>query len=66
MNVPQTRRAALGMAAGLLAGLVAGCQQSNEIPLVEFPKGAPAPPPQVSSPKDAHSGASTSQGEPAH
>jgi len=39
-----TRRTALAVALGVVAGLASGCQ-SNEIPLVEFPKGAPPPPP---------------------
>lgn len=66
MQGPLTRRAAMSLAAMLLSGLAVGCQGSNDIPLVEFPKGAPAPPAQTATPKGAQSGPATSQGEPAH
>jgi hypothetical protein len=45
-----------------LIGLV-GCSQSNDIPLIEFPKGAPAPPPE-SKEKKASQGDATSKPDP--
>lgn len=53
------RKTLVGLA--LLASL--GCSQSNEIPLIEFPKGAPAPPPE-SKEKKASQGDATSKPDP--
>ena len=60
----------LRQAARLLAGVVVvcafvGCNTSNNIPLVEFPQGAPPPPAEAKNVKPPQ-GASTSQGTPAH
>lgn len=41
-----------------------GCSQSNEIPLVEFPKGAPAPPPESKDKTKSPEGANTSRPDP--
>lgn len=64
MEGRHTRRAVLGMFGLVLAGLTVGCQGGNDIPLVEFPKGAP-PPPEASKSAPPPQGANTSQGDPA-
>lgn len=48
----------------LAATCLGGCQQSNEIPLVEFPKGAPAPPPESKDKTKTPDGANTSRPDP--
>ncbi len=48
---------------GLALIFFMGCSQSNDIPLVEFPKGAPAPPPE-SKEKKASQGDATSRPDP--
>lgn len=62
----RSRFAVACLAALGLAMTFSGCQGGSEIPLVEFPKGAPAPPPQVKTPDSSKSLNTTSQGDPAH
>jgi hypothetical protein len=42
---------------------LSGCQSGEDIPLVEFPKGAPAPPPESKDAKPV-SGDATSKADP--
>jgi hypothetical protein len=42
----------------------AGCSNSNNIPLIEFPNGPPPPPPAAKFDKNGPQGAATSQGDP--
>lgn len=48
----------------LAATLLSGCQQSNEVPLIEFPKGAPAAPPESKEKAKSPEGANTSKSDP--
>ncbi|MFO0907389.1 MAG: hypothetical protein U0794_03340 [Isosphaeraceae bacterium] len=64
MEGRHTRRALLGLVVLGCAGLGVGCQSSNDIPLVEFPKGAP-PPPEAAKNAGPPQGSNTSQGDPA-
>lgn len=41
-----------------------GCQQGNDIPLVEFPKGAPPAPPESKEKNVSPDGSNTSQSDP--
>lgn len=66
MQGQSSRRAVLAFGSAWIACFSAGCMKSDEIPLVEFPKGM-APPPAPS--KDASKspqGVNTSSGEPPH
>lgn len=64
MHAPLTRRSVLALTAGLIAGTLAGCQESSEIPLVEFPKDLPPPPAPSKDAGKSPQGSSTSQGVP--
>lgn len=58
------RGASTGLAVlALLLATTAGCQ-NNQIPLVEFPNGPPAPPPAAKFDPKGPQGAATSQGDP--
>lgn len=48
----------------LLVTSVVGCNQSKDIPLIEFPKGAPAPPPESKDKTKSPEGANTSRPDP--
>ena len=48
----------------VIAASSLGCSQSNEIPLVEFPKGAPAPPPESKDTNKSPEGANTRRPDP--
>jgi hypothetical protein len=63
MRDSYSRRAALGFVLAAASALVAGCK-NDEIPLVEFPKGAPPPPPPGKVDLKGPQGANTSQGDP--
>ncbi|MEI7923883.1 MAG: hypothetical protein WCJ40_18385, partial [Planctomycetota bacterium] len=52
------------LALALIAATCIGCQQSNEIPLVDFPKGAPAPPPESKDKNKSPEGNNTSRPDP--
>lgn len=66
MHEDCTRRKVLGSVFAVMATFAAGCMQSNEIPLVQFPEGkAPPPPPKKDEPGGPQ-GSNTSKGEPIH
>lgn len=59
------RRATLAsIAVAMLVG-ISGCNSNSNIPLVEFPQGAP-PPPAPAKSSGLSQGSATSQGEPSH
>jgi hypothetical protein len=58
-----SRRAVLAYASALVGCLCGGCSNNNDIPLVQFPKDLPPPPPSKDA-KKAPQGANTSQGAP--